>query len=273
MQTVKRIKCIPFESIPSIEGNIKCKEGIEVKTFDELQDIIAKLSCLYKDYVLFFRGQDRDYGTKNGASQLFPSFFRGTFSSTTISKRWALLERATNELKKELTKCGSMIGISQVKKKEILQWAILQHYKVVDTPLLDVTQSLRVACSFAAQNNNNDEQYGYVYVLALPYPTNRITINSEEYLSIIRLISILPSEAKRPLYQEGYLLGDDVIPRFEIDKPVFDFTRRLIAKFRIRKDSKVFWDNVNTIIPEDRLLPKEDDFLSICDRIKKSIYP
>jgi len=44
---------------------------------------------------------------------------------------------------------------------------ILHHYSVCDTPSLDLTHSLRVACSFA-QLSSRDAR-AYVFVLGLPY--------------------------------------------------------------------------------------------------------
>jgi len=60
-------------------------------------------------------------------------------------------------------------------------WAILQHYGVCDTPLVDLTHSLRVAASFAhleflkAKSKNKRRKYGYVMALAMPYPVGSIS--------------------------------------------------------------------------------------------------
>jgi hypothetical protein len=80
-------------------------------------------------------------------------------------------------------------------------WAILQHYEVCDTPLLDVTNSLRVAASFAT--NNPAAEGPVLYVLGVPSLSGSITASSEQGLQIIRLSSICPPEARRPYFQEG----------------------------------------------------------------------
>lgn len=97
--------------------------------------------------------------------------------------------------------------------------------------MLDVTQSLRVACSFAELDREND--YAYIYAFALPYPTGRISINSEHYLTNIRLLSVVPSIVKRPHNQEGFLLGEDEMTKTDKISDTFDFRRRAIAKFKI----------------------------------------
>jgi hypothetical protein len=94
--------------------------------------------------------------------------------------------------------------INKLKKFPELQWSILQHYEVCDTPLLDLKQSLRVAASFALNWTSSE---GYIFVFALPYPNGTISYFSEEELVIVRLLSVCPSEALRPHFQEGYLVG------------------------------------------------------------------
>src|SRR5205823_8222919 len=112
-------------------------------------------------------------------------------------------------------------GARDVARKRYIQWSILQHYEVVATPLLDITQSLRVACSFAQRASRDPTCY--VLVLGLPYATNRISINSEEDVVNIRLLSICPPAALRPYFQEGFMAGTpDVTSRYEL-KTELDF--------------------------------------------------
>ena len=40
----------------------------------------------------------------------------------------------------------------RLRRQRILRWSILQHYEICDTPLLDVTQSIRIAASFASRS-------------------------------------------------------------------------------------------------------------------------
>lgn len=83
-----------------------------------------------------------------------------------LKYRWEKLNIASEIFIKKLkSKYPSKTYI--VKRKRIVQWSILQHYEVTETPLIDVTQSLKVACSFAVLDNDNE--YAYIYALALIY--------------------------------------------------------------------------------------------------------
>jgi hypothetical protein len=156
-------------------------------------------------------------------------------------------------------------GHAELRRKRYIQWSILQHYEVADTPLLDLTQSLRVACSFAQLNSI--DPICYVYVLGLPYVTNRITINSEHDVVNVRLLSICPPAALRPYFQEGYLAGTaDVTTEFE-SKTELDFRNRLIAKFAIPRTG-VFWGHGFSQIPETALFPRGDKIYDLCNKLK-----
>ena len=114
-----------------------------------------------------------------------------------------------------------------MRRRKYVQWSILQHYEVCATPLLDLTHSLLVACSFAFLSGASEP---LVLVFGLPFFTNRISINSEHDLVNVRLLSICPPEALRPYFQEGYLAGTDgVLAEFD-SKTELDFANRLVAK-------------------------------------------
>ncbi len=93
--------------------------------------------------------------------------------------RFRKLESAGRTLVKLFEK-HKIEGARDVSRKRYVQWSILQHYEVIPTPLLDVTHSLRVACSFAQLAGTDPTCY--VYVLGFPYSTNRISINSERVM-------------------------------------------------------------------------------------------
>ena len=162
-----------------------------------------------KTIFCFFRGQGEDHLNKAGNSTFYPTIYRGDYlPHRELLNKFDILEGAAKALVDLFEKKG-VDGRKDLKRRKLIQWSILQHYKICDTPLLDFTHSLRVACSFAQLNNESDK--AYVFMFGLPYVTNRISLNSEHDLVNIRLLSICPPEALRPHFQEGYLAGTDEI--------------------------------------------------------------
>lgn len=265
------------------EDNFLSNDGYPVSNFAELRSLIAELSCLHPDSILFFRGQHTDYkrpyGKKGNASTFLPSIFRGNINQGELMTRWNKLELATSLLVAKIQALPNARNkeFEFLNSKRLAQWSVLQHYGVVDTPLLDVTQSLRVACSFAELGRTSD--FVYIYVFALPYPTGRISINSEHYITNIRLLSVVPSNVKRPHYQEGFLIGEDDMGKTDRVSDLFDFRRRVIAKFKILlREEPNFWKDgtfLDRPLAESELYPDQvdnsDSLSRICQDIKQAI--
>lgn len=248
--------------------DIRRAEACHVDSFAELMKYIAQLSYLNKDYLLFFRGQSSDYKNKAEASTFYPSIYRGErLSKQELEIRFELLKSASSRLVEAFIK-NNINGVNDVKKRQYIQWSILQHYEVCQTPLLDFTQSARVACSFASLDNDKSEVYFFVF--GLPYVTNRISINSEHDLINIRLLSICPPDALRPYCQEGYLVGTDGSITDFSSKDDFDFNARLIAKFKFTNDTS-FWRNGFDFIPKEALYPENDRIEKLCKEIAADI--
>jgi len=243
-------------------------DPIFIDKYTKLVEFNAKLSYLNKDYLLFYRGQCRDYISKFNSSTFYPSIYRGGYiSNSELKYSFDLLDNASNALK-NIFNNRKIEGYKELKHKKYIQWSLLQHYQICKTPLLDFTHSLRVACSFA--QCNNDYKYGFVFIFGLPYLTNRISINSEHDLVNIRLISISPPDALRPYYQEGYLAGTTDITNEYDQKTELDFRNRLIMKIKIPNDHS-FWGKEFNRIPDRLLFPKNDQILSLCKSLEKSI--
>ena len=239
----------------------------EVGSFRDLVKSIAEISYRNPEHVLFFRGQHRDYlknlRGKELASSFYPSIYRQPGAALRVSEikaRFEKLERYSHELIERFSE-EKIDGHEKLSKFPELTWAILQHYEVCDTPLLDVTHSLRVAASFALNENKDD---GYLYVFGFPHPNGSITYSVEEELLNIRLLSICPPGAHRPYFQEGFLVG--TFPSRMLAKhPSLDIGRRLIAKFRLKRQR--FWDKSFQAIPKKALYPS-DAIEQICKEIK-----
>jgi hypothetical protein len=238
--------------------------GFPISTYRDLVEQVAKLSFLNKDYLLFFRGQKNDYKNKFNSSTFYPTIYRGEYlTQQELDYRFDKLHSASKILV-ELFKKHKVEGQTEFQRKKLIQWSLLQHYEVTDTPLIDITQSLRVACSFAQLGNT--EKTAFIYVFGLPYYSNRISINSEHDLINVRLLSISPPQALRPYFQEGYLVGTDDITNEFINKGELDLNNRLIAKYEIPNTDK-FWGKEFDSIPDSALYPKKDTIEAICKEI------
>lgn len=243
---------------------IRESNPFKVGTFRELVQSVARIANHNPDYSLFYRGQPKDYKLSSGSSSFYPTIFRSPGKSLTgkeLTNRYKTLNECSSELISRLETL-EIDNLSKLKKFQELPWSILQHYGVCETPLLDLTHSLRVAASFAL---NEAKENAYVFVFAFPYPNGTISYSTEDELLNVRLLSACPSEALRPHFQEGYLIGS--FPSIVIKKqPSFDFGRRLVAKIEIPK--KGFWGKDFHAIPENALYPPNDEVESICSEIK-----
>lgn len=225
---------------------IRHGRGCKVESFLNLATRVAELQFKNRDYVLLFRGQSKDYTNRQKNTSLKPSLFRPTGrenpSSMVLMERFATLREAEPVLVEMYLQEG-FPGIDRLKRQQILRWSILQHYEVCPTPLLDVTQSLRIAASFAS--HGADEE-AFVFVLGVPNLSGAITASAEAGVQIVRLSSVCPPSALRPHIQEGYLLGEYPEMTGYDQKRLYahheiDFGLRLVAKFRF--NPKVFWKN------------------------------
>jgi hypothetical protein len=225
------------------------------------------LSYANPRYLLFFRGQDQDFQNRAGGSTLYPAIYRGdNLAHEEIAHRFDQLDRAARILVDRLRGAG-LDGHRDVQRKKYIQWSILQHYEVVPTPLLDVTHSLRVACSFA-QYLSADPRC-FIYVLGLPYISNRISLNSEEDVVNVRLLSICPPDALRPYFQEGYMVGTpDTTSDFDT-KTDLDVRNRLVAKFEIPRAASRFWGADFSAIPRNALYPTGDRMVGLCSGVRE----
>jgi hypothetical protein len=250
------------------DKDVASGDGYPVNTYREVVEHTAALAYLNKDHLLFFRGQGVDFKNKNERSTFYPSVYRGDYlPKREVEHRFDILSQASSKLV-DLLGSRTKDGVGELKRKKYIQWSILQHYEVCGTPLIDFTHSLRVACSFALVDN--EDSHAYIYVFALPYITNRISINSEHDLINIRLLSICPPDALRPYFQEGYLAATSDIEHDYDSKSELDFNRRLVVKFKIPNSSK-FWGNDFKVIPKSALYPQNDVFNDICKEIEVDV--
>jgi hypothetical protein len=236
-------------------SQVRKNSGYEVRTYRELVSLIAELANRNHRYNLMFRGQPEDYRDSKKQSVVYPSIFRPeegrrAIRKETIKKRFKKLNNLIIRLKKS----------SLVKPPEPLRrykeyyMAIIQHYQIYSTPLIDLTLSLHVAASFALHKTD----IGYLLVFGMPYPHGSISYFVDENIVMVKLQSVCPPEALRPHFQEGWLVGRLALT---LTKEAGDnLARRLIGKYRLDNSNGQFWDEHFQPIPMDALIPKKDDF-------------
>ena len=243
----------------------------KVMSYDELVKDVAQIFYRNRKFVLFFRGQPMEFLDEQRTT-ILPSIYRKKPGENRLmlKSRFEELHKKVDELRRKFRESEiKYAGTGFLNKYPEISWSLLQHYEVCGTPLLDVSQSLHVACSFAFDKNPGNS--AIIYVLGLPWQTDAIGYNSYEELVNIRLLSVCPPQAQRPFFQEGFLIGP--FPNYQLDNPrrikQFDFARRLIAKFEIIKSDN-FWGQGFSGIPHDKLYQLDDPIKSLCDQIKGS---
>jgi hypothetical protein len=253
--------------------------GHPVESFFELATKVAELQFRNRDHVLLFRGQTNDCQNQKDNTTLKPSLLRSEVGSNLnpgpdcLERRFDKLKAAEKELIREYA-AENLLGEERLKRHRVLRWAILQHYEVCPTPLLDVTHSLRIAASFASIDMPSK---AFLFVLGVPNLSGAVTASAESGLQIIRLSSVCPPSAVRPHIQEGYLLGEyPEMADFKQKENYFhyeiDFGRRLVAKFSFAPRS--FWSNRHfPRVTRPALYPSvnDDPIYQLTERVKATI--
>ena len=232
------------------------------KTFDDLVRMVAAMASANPEYRLLFRGQTREYTRSIEGSYIIPSIYRLDIEE---NRRQGLFDVALERLKEaELTlSCILPYDIWDKLGRKVERWAVLQHYEVCATPLLDMTSSLAVACWFALHDACAGDR-PIVYVFGLPYPQGPLSFDLSSGIFQLELTSLLPPIAERPVFQNGYLVGTEG----DLDcNTCFssDYSKRLIAKIEI-DNSPEFYSSLG--ISFDQLFPKVDPFLQIIEQVE-----
>jgi hypothetical protein len=253
--------------------------GEHAKSFHELSRSVAALRVALPYWRLVFRGQPKDYSTRygqltgTGKTTLHPSILRtdpfdgGTPNDSTYRARKEELKKAESMLLEMSSKrLFGEKGIELLGRYRCLRWALLQHYGICRTPLLDVTSSLLVAASFAAPDDTVHNS-AFVFVLAIPWGMGAVQTSAEDGIQAVDLTLLCPPQAHRPHIQESLLLGEyPELTTFKLAElraysnggshHSFDFARRLVAKFWI--DPRQFWEkSFVSPLPHEFLFPKD----------------
>lgn len=242
---------------------------LEVGSYVQLADIVAFLTVMNKNLTLLFRGQTSDF-------KLLPSMHRSSWPANATddskgnleAKRieyWKSLQRKEQDVVPVLRQHG-LPRHRHIEDPQIryARWAVIQHYELWPTPLLDFSSSLRVAASFAFGPVPKRKE-GYLYVTGtrkvrsdlMPLHHDDAVERSDGVLTI-RLNSVCPPSAVRPHLQDGALMSlyplDD---EAALDPTRNDFGSRVIAKFKL-VDTGTFWTEDFPCHTKAALLPDAD---------------
>jgi hypothetical protein len=250
-------------------------DGLVVQNYTEMARHVSEIGYRNPKFQLLFRGQSEDYKIEHLSpgksrtqrrliSSILPKIYRNLNSNV------ATLNTMRDRIDILLDKSSWLINLppfqrdSRLRQNIEMCWAVLQHYEKADTPLVDLSQSLHIAASFALMKNNS----GYVYVFGVPPLQGSISHFVDDSISIIRLQAACPPPATRPHLQEGFLVGhfpfqSSLDPRnFKVShvSSTLNLSRRMLGKFKISNLGK-FWDGGFTKIEKLRLLPENDPLL------------
>jgi hypothetical protein len=244
-------------------------DGIwSVRSYGDLVHRVSFLTVMNKRLTLFYRGQTK-------LLPPLPALFRESWEAPVPQRQWRRGEHGERfEIGSEDTRrkywehllhFGPRVarvcmglgvprwrGLRDIREA---QWAVIQHYGLWPTPLVDVTQSLRHAASFALS-----AEIGYVFVVGMPNSTGSITFDIDQHVTLARLQAACPPVAKRPHFQEGFLIGH--FPFYELDDQTrrkSNLLRRLVAVFELDNRGGNFWSEHFPRIPEEAVYPKKDD--------------
>jgi hypothetical protein len=245
-----------------------------VRTYAELRELTAEIGYRNRRFFPLFRAQDQEHyrktkiGQKGKRTKIIAAFYRpceGKFKVDTPEKQERLEKMTADKaaLMEEINrKNNKLFNKTDFGYFDELAWSLFQHYELRDTPLLDLTQSLHVACSMARYKNKT--QKAVLYVLGFEELSSTVSYSYNNHSLLIRLAGVMPKTAKRPLYQEGFLAGNFPNTSEKALFKDFDFSNRLLAKFSFDPFSKEFWNDGFKPLPQRALFPTDDmmgDFL------------
>lgn len=249
-----------WERSDATVSKIRISNGFPIKSFRDLVEEVAIVTLNNRNYEMFYRGQTIDYKDSQG------NFYKSKTPKTIIYPTICRPDRKANDTYKASIRkthvserykdLKRMIELSSGGYFQLDEYylSLFQHYEILPTPFIDITQSLRVAATFALRNSST----GFLYVFGLPFPNGSISYYVDQGIVLIKLQNVCPPSAYRPRYQEGYLVGKyPVRPTKEASD---NLARRLVAKFYLDNTENKFWDKNFTSIPEDVLFPKDDTF-------------
>ena len=248
------------------------------RSYKKLRIAVAQLAHYNPSLRLYFRGQQLDSRDQAGRMSLMPSIFRDQPSEDRLGGKISqrLTSSILNNRSYDLDLAESLFlgrlrykdwehGFQRVRHHTEVAWAILQHYEVTRTPLLDVTPSLDVALNFAFAGCGKT---GALYVIGIPANMSPMHFDYLNNLVFLSLASLIPPIALRPHFQSACLVGPWPLT-FDKASQQYDVARRLVAAFWLdRREMKR--TGYRDVEPE-LLFPKNDAFERLCKHVRSDL--
>lgn len=249
-----------WERLDATVNRVRASEGYKVSSFRQLMDEVANVTISNKNYEMFYRGQSKDYKNNQAAyyrdrkakSTIYPTICRPE-KNDDGSLKYSLKKSQVIKRYEDLEKMIDLVRGNRGSYFNEYYYALFQHYDILPTPLIDITQSLRVAATFALRKS----PIGYLYVFGLPYPNQSISYYSDQGIVLIKLQNVVQTNAIRPRYQEGFLVGKYPIRPTKTNGD--DLANRMVAKFLVDNTNGDFWDKYFQPMPDEVLYPKDDE--------------
>jgi hypothetical protein len=138
-------------------SKVRSSEGYKINNFRDLIDQVALVTLNNNNYEMYYRGQAGDYlnnqstyfSTRKQKSMVMPSICRPEKKSDG-SYKYSI---RTKDIEDRYKKLFAFIEFANKQTRRQIPdetyMALIQHYEIMPTPFIDITQSLRVAATFA----------------------------------------------------------------------------------------------------------------------------
>lgn len=235
---------------------------IEVSSYYALVDAVAFLSVMNKTLSPLLRGQTRDWPTAASIHRKVYTVALEGDEAVKVEPRgeighyFSQLQGMESTVYDVLQRHG-LPRWRHMKSQPAAIWAVVQHYELWPTPLVDFTTSLRVAATFAMAFDAKSKE-GYVHLYGVPGLIGDLMTHTGPVLAV-RLNAVCPPSALRPHLQEGVLIGrGDREPKIASTP---------IARLRLDNSRGDFWhDEDFPILKRGALLPPQDSLGSELQR-------
>ncbi|WP_369255246.1 FRG domain-containing protein [Geodermatophilus amargosae] len=236
-------------------GEIESQPAFDVSTYRDLATVVSFLNVMNKHHHLLFRGQSRETFPS-------PTLTRDTWATHRLPTPVRLVDRradyyealgplsaaVTRMLAGRLPRHRPFEKASDPRRRQlrVAPWAVIQHYELWPTPLLDLTGSLRVAASFAF-GVPASRTTGLLYVFSAPrVVSDLMPPRPSARRMTVRLSAVCPPGTQRPHLQDGYLVGDPQADAESLDESARLLSDCLVAVFRLHDGAASgnpgFWD-------------------------------